>query len=380
MIPNMKNILIPFRYFVFAAFIVCNAISCSTAVWNLALSQEAGRLLSVDVFVTLVGASALAFIFTIIIIELVNRELVTGRVWFECMWVGFFSLLEFCAAVALSVIGPGVMCNALVTEFIVDSCTSTRVVLAFLWICTSILLAYLILLTTSAYMHKNENPQIWSCSVRWFDWSGTRSYIGSDGPKSLSLPHFVEKKRPGSLIIVPKPRQTGFYAQPNMGIDSDEHLQPQMQPAPAMTVERPLPVVPAPEVHQPQRTRETASSFYPRHMQSVVASQPQQPSYFSKPMKELPRSSSPPPPLGDWPRPSIISEPRSKRQQQPSRGFTVPPASSHRPQPSSESTRPLRPMRPTHRSTRSGSTSADRRRIPPPLDLSKISSHTRHRS
>lgn len=361
----MKTILIPFRYFVFAAFIVCNAIICSTAVWNLALSQEAGHPLSVDVFVTLVGAAALAFIFALIIIELVKRESVTGRVWFECLWVGFFSILEFCAAVALSAIGPGVMCSAIVTEFIVDSCTSTRVVLAFSWICTIILLGYLTLLTVSVYMHKNENPQIWSCSVRWFDWGGTRSYIGSDGPKSLSLPHFVEKKRPGSLIIVPKPRQSSFYTQPNMRLDSDEQLRPQV------AVDRPLPVVPPAAAYQGQNT---ASSFYPRHVQAVAASQ--QPSFVSKSMKELPRSSSPPPPLGDWPRPTIISEPRAKRQQQPSRGYTVPlPATQQQQQPSSS-----RPTRPTHRSTRSAQTSADRRKIPPPLDLSKISSYTRHRS
>lgn len=353
----MKNVLVPFRYFLFVAFIICNAITCSTAVWNLSLSQAAGRTLSVDGFVIFASAAALAFIFPTILIELAYRDPFSGRVWFECLWVAFFGVLEFCAAVVLSAIGPGVMCSARVMVFVVDSCTSTRVVLAFSWICTVLLLGYLLLLTLSAYMHKNENPQIWSCNVRRFDWGGSRTYVSNDGPKRLSLPRFVEKARPGSLVL-PKPHQplpktSKTYPDPNHAV---QHFQPQPLGV------HPIPPIPAAtsSVNQIKNNRDTtATSFYPRHMQSVMASQP---SLFSKPMRELPRSSSPPP-LGDWPRPSIISQPRAKRQEplRPS---------------NSTSPGPVRPQAP-RRSARSASSSADWRKIPPPLDLSKISSHTR---
>jgi hypothetical protein len=66
-----------------------------------------------------------------ILIELARRDPMTGRVWFECVWVAMFAVLEFCmfflrpvpdrhlssflplgAAVALSAMGPGVMCSA----------------------------------------------------------------------------------------------------------------------------------------------------------------------------------------------------------------------------------------------------------------------------
>jgi hypothetical protein len=222
---------------------------------------------------------------------------------------------------------------------------------------------YLLALSLSAYMHKNENPEIWSCNVRRFDWGGSRTYMSSEAPKALSLPRFVEKARPGSLIV-PKPRIVIPNAVYN-GVKPDQYFQSQL------SVTRPA--APTPSAAPPvQAQNTTASSFYPRHMQSVVATQP---SFVSKPMKPLPRSESPPP-LGDWPRPSIISQPRSKRQE-PSRGYTVPPANL----PSSNaSSRPSasRSAGPSgsHRSTRSAS-NAEWRKIPPPLDLSKISSHAR---
>lgn len=357
----MKSFLLPFRYVVFVAFIVSNSITCSTAVWNLSLAQAAGQTLSVDGFVVFVGAAALAFIFPIILIELARQNPITACVGFELSWVAFFGVLEFCAAVALSAIGPGVMCNAGVIALTRDSCISTRVVLAFSWICTILLFGYLLALGLSAYLHKNENPQIWGCNVRRFDWCGARSYMGDDGPKSLTLPRFVEKTRPGSLIG-PKPRYpapNALYLQANI---EQSIQQPQPQ---ASAARQPAPVPAA--VHNARDA--TAASFYPKHMQSVITSQP---SFAGKPMKEIPLSSSPPP-LGDWPRPSIISQPRSKRQE-PSRGYTIPPvnASSNdvysKPQPATHSTRPLA----NHRTTRSTS-SNERRKIPPPLDLSKIS-------
>jgi len=351
----MKNFLVPFRYFVFVAFIVSNSITCSTAVWNLSLSQAAGQTLSVDGFVVFVGAAALAFIFPVILIELAFENPVSAYIGFECSWVAVFCVLEFCAAVALSAIGPGVMCKAGVIALVRDSCTSTRVVLAFSWICTILLFGYLLVLSLSAYSHKNENPKIWSCNVRRFDWGGARTYVGGDGPKALSLPRFVEKTRPGSLVG-PKPRYpvpNALYLQPN--------IEQEIEPRPQASIARqpaPVPAAAAPV----RNTRDaTAASLYPKHMQSVMTSQP---SFVAKPMKEVPRSSSPPP-LGDWPRPSIISQPRSKRQN-PSRGYTVPPANIT--EPSTESTRPLA----THRPSRSTS-SNERRKIPPPLDLSKIS-------
>lgn len=351
----MKNVLVPFRYFFFVAFIVSNAITCSTAIWNLSISQVVGRALSVDGYVAFVGAAALAFVFPIILIELARGDPVSARVWFECAWVAVFAVLEFCAAVALSAMGPGVMCNAGVMKVVRDSCTSTRVVLAFSWICTILLFGYLLALTLSAYMHKNENPEIWSCNVRRFDWGGSRTYMSSEAPKALSLPRFVEKTRPGSLIV-PKPR----IVIPNAVYTGEQHFQSQ----PSVT----RPAAPTPSAAAPAQTQ-TASSFYPRHMQSVVATQP---AFVSKPMKELPRSESPPP-LGDWPRPSIISKPRSKRPE-PSRGYThpVPNLPSNAP----SASRSVRPSQ-SHRNARSASSSAEWRKIPPPLDLSKISSHAR---
>jgi len=248
--------------------------------------------------------------------------------------------LNFCAAVSMSSIGPGVMCSA---RAAFDSCVSTRVILAFSWLCTLFLLGYLILLVVSTLMHRNENPEIWSANVRSFDWGGARSYLNRTGPKVLELPRFVEKTRPGT-IIAPKPQRPADKIMPvnRSGSITEHGFQ--------LRTDRTAPVAPV--------KQSTAAAFYPQHMQSALA--PQAP--YLPPMKEMRAITVTPPPLGDWPRPNIMSEPRSKRPEH-TRGATVPTSSS------SPSGGPLSRGR--------RSTSAEWRKIPPPLDLSKISSFTR---
>jgi len=344
----MNSLVLPCRYALFAAFVICNAITCSVAVWNLSLAQIVGQNMGVDVFIISVGALALLFIFLIVILELTLKNTVVGRVWFESAWVGFFFLLNFCASVSLATIGPGIMCTARMMELNTGSCNSTRVLLVFDWICTLLLLGYLILLTASAHMNQKENPRVWQCSVRQVFSVDTRIYRA--GLAYPTLPSFVEKSSP---IVAPQPRHPPTQAinAHISGLSPDyaiEYFRP--------LTERPIPPVPAapPPQHQTQNTREaTATLFYPQQMQHTIQSQP---------LTRAPANS--PPPLGNWPRADVISQPARSKREAPRRLIltpTVAPKSAPLPPQSSKSTGP-----------RSGRLNGPR---PPPLDLSGISAH-----
>jgi len=339
----MMNVVLPARCAFFISFVVCNAVLTSVGIWNIGLAQLVGLKMNVDLFIILLGAASLAFTFPLIIVELVRHDSPSSWVWFECAWVAVFFVLNFCAAVSMSSIGPGIMCSA---RAAFDSCVSTRVILAFSWLCTLFLLGYLVLLMVSALLHRNENPEIWFANVRSFDWGGSRTYLNKTGPKVLELPRFVEKARPGS-IIAPKPQRPADKVMPvhRSGSNTEHGFQ--------LRTDRTAPALPAVAPVQ----QSTAAAFYPQHMQSAVASQ----APYLPPLKEMRAITVTPPPLGDWPRPNIMSEPRSKRPEH-TRGATIPASSSPSRIPISHGRR---------------STSAEWRKIPPPLDLSKISSFTR---
>jgi hypothetical protein len=286
-------------------------------------------------------------------------------VWVESAWVGFFFVLEFCAAIALSALGPGVMCSTQMMVVDEASCSSTRVLLVFTWICTLLLFGYLLLLTISAYMHQKENPRVWHCSVRRFFNGDSRTYLAD--PISPSLPVFFKKSPPS--LAAPQPRRPPIHTiqtfrsspSPDTAV---EHMR--------QTGERPIPPIPAAlPHHQLQNTREaTATSFYPQHVQPTILSQPT----VAAAMKQLPSHGVSPPPLGDWPRADIISQPsRSKRDgPRPLILSTSPTSSPTSRSPNSTTPRSARPAGP--RTGRSGPINGGR---PPPLDLSKISTHSR---
>jgi hypothetical protein len=365
----MNSLVLPCRYALFAAFVICNAITCSVAVWNLSLAQTGGQNMGVDAFIILVGAVALIFIFSIIILEVILKNTVVGRVWFESAWVGFFFVLEFCASISLAAIGPGVMCTVKMMEIDTGSCVSTRVLLVFDWICTLLLLGYLILLTASAHMNQKENPQVWHCSVRQVFSVDTRIYRA--GLVSPTLPSFVKKPPPS--IVAPQPRHPPSQAI-NTGLSPDygiEYFRPQ--------TERPIPPVPAapPPQHQVQNTREaTATLFYPQHVQQTIRSQPLTAPVNALATRQTRAPANSPPPLGNWPRADVISQPARSKREAPRRFILTPavaPQTSSNPRtPPKSATLPQSSSRPT--GPRSGRLNGPR---PPPLDLSGISTHRR---
>jgi hypothetical protein len=326
--------------------------------------------LGVDVFATFLGALSLIFIFSIIILELVRKNSFTGRVWFEAAWVGFFFVLEFCAAVSLSVIGPGVMCVIQMTEIDDPSCSSTRVLLVFSWICTLLLLGYLMILTIAAYHSRKENPRVWQCTVRQFFSSGSRIYRAD--LESPPLPTFV--KGPVS-IVAPQPRRPPLQViiprhSPHTSGDGADRFKASARPIP------PIPAAPPPQHHR-QNTRDaTAVAFYPTHLQSGLQSLP----ISTRP---IPPAGASPPPLGSWPRADIMSQPSRQAPKTLILASSIGPSYKSRTSPTSKAISPKSGMTPTSATrmlpTRPGGSPTGRPRgagRPPPLDLSKISAHS----
>ncbi|KAF9821387.1 hypothetical protein IEO21_00633 [Rhodonia placenta] len=93
----MNTIFTAYRYFVFVLFIVCNIVLCSVSAWNLsiALAVQFTTSIEVDAVAIAMGAVGLVFILPILFIDVLRKQSVTRHVWFECLWVGVFALLEF---------------------------------------------------------------------------------------------------------------------------------------------------------------------------------------------------------------------------------------------------------------------------------------------
>jgi len=337
------------RYLVFGLLVICNAILCSVAVWNLSLAQSVGQNLQVDAFLTFLGAFSLLFIFTIVFIEILRRNAVTGRLWFEVLWVGLFWIMELSGAAAVSAIVPGALCDQ--SPIGNAACTSTHVLLAFSWLSTALLLGYLVCLVCVAIIRQKRDPQIWRANVIEFWRFDTRHDLRS-APASPSLPRFQKT----SEMFAPQPRRPppiAVYAyRSGMGPEYQiEHFRPSSPVA-----ERPIPTKPPVGAKSSMPT----SSLYPQHLHSSLT--PQKPSQ--------PSPASPPPPLGKWPHPNAVDQPlRSKRKTQLD-NFTFPARDATNPASAAVSPHSSLPPRPKPSGPRTSSSEVHR---PPPLDLAKIS-------
>jgi len=334
------------RYLVFGLLVICNAIVCSVAVWNLSLAQSVGQNLQIDAFLTFLGAFSMVFIFTILFIEILQKNLVTGRLWFEVLWVALFWIMELSGAAAVSALVPDLLCGTQSSLIGNDACTSTHVLLAFSWLSTIILLVYLLCLVCAAIIRQKRDSQIWHASVIEFCRTDTRHDLRST-PASPILPHFHKAHE----VIAPQPRRpppTVIYAyRSGMGPEYQiEHFHPS-----SLFATRPIPPIIA-----GAQSSMPAASLYPQHLHSSLTLQ--------QPLRPSPAS---PPPLGNWPRPNAVDQPlHSKRKTSPAT-FTFPardPASGVVLSPSSTTPR-SRPSGPR--------TSSNENRRPPPLDLTKIS-------
>lgn len=354
----MINIYICLRYVLFGVFIVCNAIIASVAVWNLSLAQVVQMNFPVIAYLVFLGASGLAFIFTVIFIELARRNALTSRVWFECTWVAVYFIMELVGASAFSSLVPAKMCPKQAEKRAHGSCISTHVLLAFTWICTTILLCYLLILIISSFIHHKHDSRIWQCNIHNFPSCGSGRLASA--PPTPTLPRFISR---APTIVAPKPRRpppADLIYSYRSGLSPEyeiEHYRP-----PTHLASQPVPPIPAASstLHRMQSTRLAAANyapttFYPQAVQSSLITQP---SPSKQPQARQQANTAPsPPPLGDWPRADVLLQPSRSRR------LPTSPEMSETPSASQSRQRPTGP--------RKRSASGDNR--PPPLDLSKIS-------
>jgi len=356
----MASFIQSIRYSVFALFLVCNAIICSVAVWNLSLARAAGLDSQVDIYLAVLGALGVLFILPIFCIDIFRKNALPGRVWFECTWVGVFWMLELAGASAATATLPGLLCASNVKGLTSDACTSSTVLMTFTWLCAFCLLLYLIGLSICAIVHQEDDAKIWHASVRFFPWFGTKARLGSAPPtpttsqvkgwaKPFRLAHNTPRKTAHSAAF----SEVDLEAGGKVEIKGSPVTAPQMRRPAGNSLAVPLPVASAyPAKSQPPaaKSAQLPVGELPRSMQQQRLSRPRKGGV--SPIGPPP--SQPPPPVPEASSSQLVP-PRS----------AVPPHSSTKPAVSS----PLRPK--YHRNGSPGG----RRPPPAPLDLSKISAY-----
>ncbi|KAG2157351.1 hypothetical protein DEU56DRAFT_764119 [Suillus clintonianus] len=339
----MRSTLLFARYILFGLFVVCNAIICSIAVWNHSLVQaNGGQTLQVDAYLIFLGAFCLAFIFPIIFADLLCTDPLSGRVWFECVWVALIWLMQLAGAAAVTAIAPQAQCIAQAALANGNACSSTHVLLAFTWICTIILLLYLLLLVVTAITTQRIDPGVWHHNVRYLRIETTRQCLPS-AQNSPTTPRFKvrgtsEAHKPRSLRPAPYP----IYGH-RAGLDSEyeiEHYRPYVPQQTTVDSALSLPeAIPAPTVSYPspalvysQRIRglippETGAPPTPRLDTSIAYSNSVKSSTPAQQTRASLSSPSPSPPSSspfDWPRANVMEQPVKAKRKPPPSAFEFP--------------------------------------------------------
>ncbi|KAF9053579.1 hypothetical protein BDZ89DRAFT_285085 [Hymenopellis radicata] len=294
------------RYVIFALSIACNAIIASVAVWNLGFVQSLNSYYPLDNYLTFLGAFGLAVVFAVVSVELIRDRSVTGRVWFECLWIGVLFVMNLV-----------------------------------LW--------YLALLVLYCLVHQGKDPKIWQAYIK--DISNPECFRAITA-SSPTLPYF-QKRRSAPSIVAPKPRRPIPPVDAMAGLQSLYDVEPYRPRIEMATQSR------------PQMTG-GVPTLYSQHVQSAISTPP------VAHTRRGPKASTPPspPPLGNWPRSDILSQPvrKGKERKPPPSPVDVPQniapgRTSFDSPPSPNRARPTGP--------RTRTTSRPR---PPPLDLSSSTS------
>jgi len=327
----MLNPLKLFRYLVFVVFVASNAIIASAAVWNLTIVENiAGDVTAtaISTYLIVLGALGLIVIFTVIFVDICEKDVFIVRVWFELSWVIVFFIMNLGGAAAVTAQSNGLVCNS---NSSVSLCASTQVLQAFTWICAILLLGYFFLLFVSAIMKHRDDVTVWSYTVRKVIWQQTHKIVI---PPSLPpLPRFrtqvpvIAAPRPRRIITMPDAYRSGLgpdyefehYRPPAPGVtDLEPSTDRPLSPLSLSLSSSPIPVPVSPTRNLPQKPLPAAfAPFYPSYVQAAINPGLSRTSTaHSSQVPTLFQASSSPPPLGDWPRRDATSLPaRGKRKQ-----------------------------------------------------------------
>ncbi|KAI0299652.1 hypothetical protein B0F90DRAFT_1727493 [Multifurca ochricompacta] len=299
-----------YRYYLFAITIVSNAIICSAAAWNLPIAQSANLPTQshVDIYMIFLGAFSLLVVIPLVFTDAFFQRAITGHVWVECLWIDFLWLLHIVGSVLVTTLLPRDMCTPQVKSVDGNSCVSSKLILAFSWICTINLFIYLIFLVASAILHHKRDSSVWGAQVRSYPWylHLYRHRLAS----GASLPDPLHRHQ----VHLPAPQPRRPIQLPTQAVPSSmhaiEHTLGQQRPGSPTTESRMLEARPT-----------TLTSLYPLHIQAAwEAAEDSGPSSGSEgsanlhsptfPQQHLRRSIADGPlPLWNWPRADIMSLP-----------------------------------------------------------------------
>jgi hypothetical protein len=350
----MLNLLTLLRYLVFVVFVASNAIIASAAAWNLSLVEDIagdGRPIAataISIYLIVLGALGLIVIFIVIFVDLCEKDVFIGRVWFELSWIILFFIMALGGAAAITAQNDGQVCNS---DSSVSLCASTQVLQGFTWICAILLFGYFILFFVLSILKYRDDTAIWSWSVRKLIWQHTHKTVV---PPLPSLPSFRTDRTQVPVIAAPRPRriitmpEAGLSHRSGLGFDYQiEHYQPPAAGATDLgpSTDRPLspllltlptsPTPVSPTRNLPQKPLPAAfAPFYPSYVQAAINPGLSRTSTaHSSQVPNLSHASHSPPPLGDWPQRDVTSLPaRGKRKQNPPApySFTMPTAAQQR--------------------------------------------------
>ncbi|KAJ3810727.1 hypothetical protein F5876DRAFT_65383 [Lentinula aff. lateritia] len=308
----MPNFFVWLRYIVFSTSVICSAVIASVSVWNLGFAQSSSKpldqVIQADSFGIFVGAFSLVGVFTIIFAEVGRTNVFTTQIWFDCLWSGFLFLL-----------------NINTHKLPSEACTSTKVLQGFTWLITTLLFAYFLTIFITVFVYSGSDPTLWRYCIydlSTYDRSNSsarlRSPPSSPMPRMTSLKRFV---KPPSIpsIAAPRPQRPINNAVAAMmpyayrsGLSPDyqiEHFQFPARSARQSQQESSLQRLPTAAGAGPR-------NLYPDYLRSSLPPDPQPSSAFPTNRSSAvpgdgpspyPQGSSPPP-LGDWPRPDIMTQ------------------------------------------------------------------------
>jgi len=404
----MLNFLKIIRYLVFFVLIISNTIVTSVAVWNLTLVEGSMRFSATATAAAsyLIGVASvgLLLIFPIIFLEITGKRTFLGVVWFELTWAGLIGIMTLVGASLITSLStrelclpPAIVTNRVVVKpVVVSPCSSAQVLGVFTWMPATFLLAYVTLLAILAFVQSKDDASIWKSSVRDLP---VHKMLGDvrNGSIRNSIMASLPQIRRSPVIHAPKPR---YIIPPLLDCRSARNSAYDFQPPPLPSKSAP---VPGSSRHRLPDRQYSPTALYSSSVQKVIESKDgsRMPS-LPRPAQAGPsrREQTSPPPLGDWPRMDATSRPRTKRyrstpqdQGQSARiqesspvyrdttrrtavSLTTPVPFVERP------TAPLQTSRTRTKPPGSGSGSMDsghgspsQQHRPPPLDLSRISTH-----
>ncbi|KAI0725973.1 hypothetical protein C8Q72DRAFT_562709 [Fomitopsis betulina] len=134
----MSTLFAIYRYFSFAFFTACNIAICVIAAKTIyiALILKNGSILEIDALLIALGGVGLLLTFPILLIDVLRNKSVCRHVWFECLWVGIFCLLQSAGAGVATATMSSFKCLERVSTQGVPTygtCVESTLILAFTW-------------------------------------------------------------------------------------------------------------------------------------------------------------------------------------------------------------------------------------------------------